>query len=573
MDTDTFNSLVSSVEQNIYKYDHEYVNAFIAIKKEHDKVLTTEQHQWLDAEVAAFTPRTTDTTRNKKQHRFKDYEFSDEQLAQYSDRVKSCTNPKMVQRYYDILWEKFKTGNRKEIGEGLVKSSIELAGILNHDNEFEKQDCINRALQVADLIEKNAGQLINSAHQAVLDYLGKQQTEGNIRYTLEIIDTIISFSQLFQKADFELSAKLCDEGIGHFETVNNNFTLKGAFIERKYQVAKLIDPSKFDNKARVLELVQVQIDEAHRRTDSVMVQQHFLTIAEKLLKDAGLNDKAAEVRKEVIALGKSEEYEKQFQQFSYETVIPQGEIDKLEKLLTDYPDTAAVIILSPNFMTKWSEAKAEADKSPASTTDIFTSTIVDDNGMTIAIETDDERKKVMRYFQSIHEFKLSVLASLFKKLRKEKLIKLKDFKAQFGKIKGIDKDCWESVKYGLQLFLKGKDYEASIILTTQLENLLYCMLPIMEVDQYIFEKDGKTQSPKTMSWFLSEIKEAISDDAYELLTYSLVDKGHINLRNKVGHGKTNINSNNLLACVRLIQLFGVVLIMLNVEKRNRAKYS
>ncbi len=568
MQQQEFDQSVGDIEKNLYKYDHEYVNAFIGIIKDHEAELTPKQRQWLDAEVAAFIPHTTDTTKaGNEQPRFRGGEFTDEQLVHYQDRVKVCSNPKMAQRYYDLLWEFAKKSNRKEVGEGLVRSSLELATVLDHDNEFERQDSINRAVQIAVLIEKGNGPLTDAARQAVREYLKRQQVAGTIRYALELIDTVLSFHKLFDKDDFTYCAELCAEAIEHFETDNNNFTLKGAFIERKYKLARLLSPTTADNKARAAELAQVQIDEAHRRTDSVMVQLHFLTAAEKILKDAGVNDKAAELRKEIIALGKSEDYEKSFQQFSHQEVIPQEELDRLEKMLTDLGDLPAVIALSPNFTSRWSSAKQQADKAPVSISDMFTTTVIDNNGMTVAVEDDSERTKIMRYFQFGQEFKLTILAGLLDKLRKDGRLTVKDFEPQFSKIKEVDVDCYDSVMYGLERFVEGKDYEASLILGTQLENMIYCMLPVMEVDQYIFENNGKTQSPKTMGKFLPEIKEAIGDDLYELLDYSLINKGKVNLRNDLGHGKTNVNSNNLLACVRLIQLYGALLVMVKPENK------
>lgn len=563
-----FDQLVGDVEKNLFKYDHEYVNAFIGITKDHEAELTPEQRIWLDAEVAAFMPHTTDTSKaDNDQPRFRSGEFTDDQLLHYQERVKACTNPKMAQRYYDLLWEFAEKSNRKEVGEGLVRTSLALATTLDHDNEFERQDSINRAVQVSVLIEKGSGPLTDVARKAVRDYLKKQQAEGTIRYSLELIDTVVNFHKLFDKDDYACCAELCAEAIRHFEAENNNFTLKGAFIERKYKVARLLNPATNDNKARATELAQVQIDEAHRRTDSVMVQLHFLTAAEKILKDAGVNDKAAELRKEIIALGKSEDYEKSFQQFSHQEAIPQEELDRLERMLTDFGDLPAVIALSPNFTSKWSSAKQQADKAPASISDMFTTTIIDSNGMTVAVEDDSERTKIMRYFRFGQEFKLTILAGLLDKMRKDGRLAIKDFEPQFSKIKEIDADCYDSVMYGLERFIKSKDYEASLILGTQLENMIYCMLPVMEVDQYIFENNGKTQSPKTMGKFLPEIKEAIGDDLYELLDYSLINKGKVNLRNDLSHGKTNVNSNNLLACVRLIQLYAALLVMVKPEDK------
>jgi hypothetical protein len=266
-------------------------------------------------------------------------------------------------------------------------------------------------------------------------------------------------------------------------------------------------------------------------------------------------------------LAKSEGYDKQFQSFTFETVIPQKEIDKVLELLKKYPDTAALIAISPNFITKWSEQKEYADKAPASITDLVTQSTINEDGMTVAVGGDSERTKVMRYYQPQIEFKLSLLANLLQKLVDEKAITAKNFELQFKKIEAIDKDCWESVKHGLKLYLEGDYYAASLILTTQLENFIFRLLPVMGIEQYFFESDGRTQSPKTLGKFLPEIKGVVSEDVYELLNYTLIDKANLNLRNKVGHGKTNINSGNNLTCVRLLQLFSCLLVNVNISKK------
>ena len=75
--------------------------------------------------------------------------------------------------------------------------------------------------------------------------------------------------------------------------------------------------------------------------------------------------------------------------------------------------------------------------------------------------------------------------------------------------------------------------------------------------QYIFESDGITQSPKTLGWILPEIKELIGEDLYELANYVLIDKARLNIRDRVAHGKTDINSQNLNYCIRVLQLLAV----------------
>ena len=93
---------------------------------------------------------------------------------------------------------------------------------------------------------------------------------------------------------------------------------------------------------------------------------------------------------------------------------------------------------------------------------------------------------------------------------------------------------------------------------------MFKLLPLMEVEQYIQEPDGKTYSPKTLKMILSDAKVALGDDLYELMHYTLIDKAHLNYRNHVGHGKTKVTSEtNFMNCVRIIQLFSSLLVYVN----------
>src|SRR5258708_34386381 len=127
MQEQEYQALVNSIEQNIFKYDHDYVNAIIALLKEHEAALSEEHTTWLKNEVAAFIVGTVDTTQNRKQPRLRpDNDFTNEQLIYYLSRSEQCTNPVMRQRYLDILWEKGKKLNKRAVVEQLIASILEV---------------------------------------------------------------------------------------------------------------------------------------------------------------------------------------------------------------------------------------------------------------------------------------------------------------------------------------------------------------------------------------------------------------------------------------------------------------
>jgi len=567
MDEKAYQTAVDLAELTILKYDYEYVGKFIAILNEHEHDLTVEQTWRLKAEVVAFAVGTNDTASSKNEKRLRpDKDFSNEELAYYFKRAKATSNVVMRQRYFDILWEKSDV-NKREIGEGLVASSLELANLLEHENQFEKIDSLNRALQIAIFSSKAQSKILLETSDAIRQYLKSLDKAGNLRPVLELTDTVINFPKVFTKSDYELCRLLCEKAIKHYKENDNNFTLRGGFVQRFHKLKKLIAPDNYDPKVAAIDFAQTRIDEAAKRTDSIMVRQHFLIEAEKILKDAGLYSEARAVRIQVEALGKSDDFEKEFHRLEHTERIPKETIEHLRGLFKKYEDTCALIAISPNFYSSWKKAVESAENAEyTSITDILvTPTVIDDNGMTVAVDTSaPERKAAMRYFQTSVEFKTFITAKLLRELIKDKTIKLKNFKLQFSKIKHIDKDCHDSVMHGLKLFLRGDYYPASLILTTQFENFIFKMLPNMDVEQYIFENDGRTQSFKTLTWMLADIRERIGEDDYELLYYTLVDRLNLNIRTKVAHGKTTVNSNNLLNCYRIIQLFSCLLVHVNV---------
>lgn len=576
MKTSDFKAVIDGLDKNVFKYDHEYASAAIELDKTLATKLTERQSAALLYEYDAFIVHTTETLNNPKEPRFRShFKFTQGHIDYYSKRL-SSKNPLIRQRIADILWE-YGGGslNKGEVGRVLVHSSLEAVDLLSSEElEFERLDCATRALQVARMLNRQPSDLSMKASRSVMQLIESYVADDQVRYTLKLLNGVLAIPNLFTKDELIRCREVSEMGITHFQKENVNFTLSGAFIATKHALSRVIDPKKYDGKLLAKEAAQNQVDEAERRTDSPMVQQHFLTEAEKILKDAGLNDEAHQVRMRVEALGKSEDYEEQFKEFSFETKIPEEHIEELEKLLTKYDDVAAVIAVSPNFIPSWTRSKQTADNDKTTyISEIFTTSTIDENGMVIAIERDDSRKRALRYYQPETELKLTLLHRLLRVLITKNKISFTNFEHQFGKLRIIDNNLYESIKYALELYLQGGKhcYAAALILSTKLEDFMWKLLPIMETEQYIFERDGATQSPKTMGKFLPEMKSFIGDDLYELLNYTLVNKAHLNLRNKIGHGRTHINLDNEIICVRLIQLFSALLIHLDLTPKEHGE--
>ncbi|HEY2004680.1 MAG TPA: hypothetical protein VGH44_06225 [Candidatus Saccharimonadia bacterium] len=578
MKSTEFQDLLKQVEAQFFQYEFQYGDAINAILNDHEDRLTAKQKDAIRREVIAFRFHTADTTRQKTQERlnpmieltngtkFPDKStLKEDDLDYYHARSQACPNPVMKMRYLDVLWELDMRSGRHEIGQDLVRASIAASNIFDHENEFNRVDCLNRSLQVSLQLGKTGAELTQQAASEVARHLERLR-KNNIRYTLELIQTLLDNHQCFDQPALELCDKICDEAIRHYSEDNVNFTLHSAFIELKYDVKRYLNKGKPEQKEKARLLAQVQIEEAERRTDSIFVQQHFLAQAQKILRDAGLNDEARQLGLRVEKLGRSPKLDAEFKSVSVQQTIPQETINDLEKLLKKHEDISAVIAISPNFMPSWEAAKELAAKEEtAYISDMFTGITVDENGIPVASTPGDTGdKKILRYFQIEVELKTSILAQLLRKLLKDKALKLNNFEIQFEKVKSLDDSTYKSIRHGLKLFLEGDSYSASLVLATQLEDLIFRLLPAMEVGQYIQEPDGRTYSPKTLGIMLPEIRSVVGEDNYRLLTYTLIDKAHHNLRNKIGHGKTKITDDNFLRCTRLIQLFSSLLVHVNI---------
>lgn len=581
MKTADFNKVYAEAESGVFKFDYQYGDAFNNFARDHEKELTDEQRNILRREVEAFRFSTVDTTQEKNRDRLQPMfgytngtewpdktKVKEDDLDYYLQRAKDCKNEVMRFRYLDVVWELDKRKSKHLVGIDLVEAAIKAGNVMEHDNELDRVDCLNRALQVSVQLGKTGKTLIEKSTEEIRKNLKRLDNEGNIRYTLELIETVIEFKKLFTQEDIEYCTNLCDKGVEHYSKDNDNFFLREAFINRQFELKQILNPEKDDVKQRAHKLAASQIEEAERRTDSLIVQQHFLAIAQKIYKDAGMTKEAKELGQRIERLGKGTDVTKDFKEFSVTQRIPQEYIDAVKEVLIKNEDTCAVIAISPHFVPSWGKSEESAKKETQTfISDMIANVTYNNDGVPIAITPGDtEYKKIIRYFQTDTELKVTLLVKFLRELINDKTIKLKNFEIQFKKIHDFDDSTWQSIKHGLKKYIQGDTYSASLILTTQLEDFIFRLLPLMEVEQYVQEPDG-TYSPKTLKPMLNEIREYIGEDLFQLIFYTLVDKAHHNLRNQVGHGKTKItDEDNELKCVRLIQIFALLLVRLNINK-------
>ncbi len=553
-----------TVEETYHKFDFGYADLFRQAADNGD--YTDEDAKFLEYEFIIFRFMTIDSFRQPGRKRFApavtytngavfpDIKLvTDEQMAYYRERAEVCENPVMKARYLDFLYEHDSQTNKFQIAPALVDSYLDASNVMEHDNEIERIDCLSRAF----VISKTFSKQIMGIHEKVVDKITLRLEElrkTNIRWCLELMEIVYDQPGSFSNEAKQLCVDIAEEGIRHYTEQDNNFNLRGHFVELKNKFQQMSSPESFDPKDAAKEKAQTLIDEAEKRTDSGIVQQHFYMEAFEILKKAGLSADANELIKKVEAIGNSDTFEKEFQSFSVDVPLPPEMFEEVRQALMRAKDKGAYIGLSKNFITSWEDAVKDSQEGLQSVTDmLFNSTHISSRGVPISAEADKELRGATRYYEAQAQFKQIILQETVGKLIDEGKLTKADVMANFAKIQPIDDDTFKSIEKGLDLFFAGEHFAAVMILVTQFENMLLCMLPqVFDTPQHSSTRDGKGLQPKMLSTILDDIQSFIGDDIHKDFEYIFIDPLGMNLRNLVAHGELKVTHAN--------RLFGLLVI-------------
>jgi hypothetical protein len=573
LSNDGLNKIYDEIEANRFEFDLQYGNAFRDIANNDAYDLTEEQLKVFEYEFIIFRFMTIDQVEEPKRPRFVPSVtytdgtvfpdiagLNDEQLAYYRERSLKTNNPVMKARYLDFLFEFDKTLNKASAVEGLVDVYLEASKTYDHNNEKERIDCLDRAYLLSKRFTKTHPSLLPVTARAMVERL-KQQRKENLRWTLEFIPTIIKHPSDFPENSIELCEEIANEGVKHYTEDGTNFILREAFVELRHQIAKILHPKSFDAKQAAKDKAQTYMDEADRRTDSGVVQQHFLMQAHEILHAAGLKDEAAALIKRVEEIGASDGYMAQFQTISVEQELPAKMFQRLREQIKSSSDVGAFVGLSPNLQSSWTALDSDPSK-PSGVTDIFPETHINNRGIPVpATDNDVEYRRTLRSYGVDVSFRHILLKETLGKLIREDSLRLDDVLKHFRKIEQFDNKTWLSVEKGLDLFFKGEHFAAVSILIPQFENLLFILLPVVfDSTQSMPPRDGAGLLPKTLSQILSSIRTVIQEDLYQYMSYSLIDVSNMNLRNRAGHGELKVDDDNELYGLIIIQLFLMILV-------------
>ncbi len=584
MDDKEFGKKLKAVDALSFKWDHEYSLAFEKIFTENEKQLDDSQKKRLGWDVLLFRLRTINQLDEPTKPRFVpmvEYtngtvfpnpdEFGEDAITYFRARVSEIDNAVMKARYLDFIWEKGGKENKYEVGRQLVSAYIDAFNAYSFDNEIERIDSLYRAIFIATRLEKKkAGVLTSAAISELIKYLQLLQRAENYRWMLDAIEIVIKQIDKFENAQLKEYAQYIEDGIDHYRDKDYNFTILEAFYKLKFNFMNLVNPDTYPATALADDIAHTYVKEAENRTDSTFVQQHFYGEAAEVYRKAGMTKKSDEMVQKVKDIGQAEDFDQQFKVFSHDIRIPNEELDKLRAVLGSGKRVPLAMGLSGNFVPSWDYAvKLAADLDGKFIAHkIFSTTNIGERGYPIGNSSSDPDSWVKQQYQTEASLKHALLAGFLGEKIENKEVHFSDFDSLFKKIKDIDAPTYDTVRHGLMRFFK-KDYlSANIILTTQFEDLLRCLMPLFGLNSTMLHPtQSNAYSEKTLNRILEDAKPMLGENTYRLFEYVLIDRTMHHLRHKDAHGFIKLKDDNYHYCVLILQLYCHLLASLRREEK------
>ena len=492
--------------------------------------------------------------------------FTQEQLDYYRQRAEVTTNSVMKARYIDIVYELDKKSRSPEFAEKLVDAYLDAHSSTSSLTGIKQIDQLARALTVSKAWVKQKPQLLEKSKQAIVAELDRYMA-SEPRWALDLLEIIADEPKVFEDQDKQHFVQLAQQGMEHYKK-NPNISIRESYTKVANKLSKVFN-IKYDPRLAARELAQTYIDEALAREDSKLVQQHFYKEALAVFKKAGLKTEADQMIKKIEDIGKSDDFDKEFQEFSFEVPIEKKIFDDLKTRILDSDDKAAPLGIAGDFVPSWNKSVELGEKEPASFTAIFSQTHIDKDGIPIQKKSDEKTRQAMIYYESDFSFRQLLIDQTYGSLIDEGKISKADFENQFKKIKLIDEDTWRSVDKGLDLFFMGEDFAAISILVPQFESMLYGMSRVLLGSTQHVSRDSSSINSKILNGVLDGLEQTFGNDMVFDLKYLFTDPTGINLRNLIAHGGLKAVHKNRPHALLVIQAYLRVLVRLRPTEQQK----
>lgn len=557
MTQDDFNKLLSTVEEqsSTVRFDLQISESLNKLIDDNKDNFSPEQFEQIKWEFLLFRLMTKNrfSSDGLKTERFVPLatfangsifpdpnSFPPEALDYFENRLTVVKNPIFRSRYLDFLWEKSKSKDKHLFAiEAVNQYLLAIDAYENEEAVMERLDCLQRATELSLIFEKNKAD--KPMMLKVVSELNKQieitSNSKKYRWLIELFEIVISISTLYTKEQIVNFINTCEEA-EKFYLADRNFHLQRSFIKLRLELTRTFDNSQ-DTKTLIdTQEAQSYVDEANSKSESGLVKVHFLQEAIEKYSNIGNKQKVDELIKEVKTATKQAIDNKEFHQFSTTIELKKEDYEKMKTDLGVGDEIPQKMGILPFFFPNWSAAVELTKKlSKKYVFQHLVNTVHYGDKYPISTpktkeEADDDH--VMQNYRIQVELSNRWLTKIIEELIQEKKVSIKNFKVYFSKLKEFDNDTHNTVLEGLKSYFKKDYFNATYVLTLQLEDFLRLLLAGFGGQTTVPEYGAFRE--KTLGSILFELKPYISEPVYRYISFVMEDFRGYNLRNNIAHG-------------------------------------
>lgn len=553
--------ILKLVEENTDSFRWDRANAFYIAKRKYNEKGDSRNEKDMEMEALLFDSWLIEHPPTREVPKI-DYKskFSDDMIEYFKRRVSQTNNAIMKAKYCDVVWEVKKDVAYLKLA---IKSYYEACEIyLNNDWGVELSNSLNRALQMSAMIKDP--QLITESYDKHKEYLNKLESVKRFRYTLEIIESLLSYRKILQdKIEIEFLINILELGITHVaENEREPFYIIREYLEVLIEVLKLSkDEAEIKkNKLRIADLFEKEGDwKKGNNYNSHLTAGHFYEMALKQYIEIG--DQPEKILELKIKMEQANKIGIETEMKPIETEIKMP-LSHFEQILNVYCDKSAEEVL--DILAQDSNIIPDFEKSKINAKEIVKNSItyqiipispMTENVKFRSLSEEDQKieyvamQNYSMFYKTVSDHLLNEIFKILLKdisQAKEKLMSL------FSNNEVIDLKRLPFLDEAIDDFTNKKYISSMHILIFQIEGILRDMVGKLGLPVTSYRNET------TMQIMLDDVIEILMDKGLDVkflkFIRTLLCLQGDNFRNDTAHGIGNVINYNKSNCQFLIYI-------------------
>lgn len=488
--------------------------------------------------------------------------MTDEQaLAYYRQRVQATPNPIRKARYADFVWCALRQQrDRKAYQYALEAAEAYLAQAplcVDQEAYIELVENLDRAGEIA--VQLSNQDLAARVVEAIIGSLQKLVEPSRRRWVLEMGDSMLfidsRFHDLVSVGEWQQIREICNRGILHFDSEGNQH-LARSLMELASNVSNRLGDQTmaWDYLVQLAQSLEKEASLRENREgvsggssvaykfmeDAMRFYQWLVSVAPSDSEKQRMQAKVQQAKREVRRLIRQAESE--MQAISVSVEMPHDAIEQIvSPLLKVEPEQALELLAwAPFLLPDIEDLRRQAAKTAKKY--VFASLFgraslrngrkVDETPTTVG-----EAAQFLDHLAIWFQTHAQLLNTILHRLREEKRFSSDSFMTHLHSWEFLDEADVPFIEVGLDHYLSDDFVSALHVLVPRIEHMLKSAFEQAGLPPIVVPNQRQIRE-QTLGDFLrrEEVRQALGEDIWYYLYYSLVDERGLDLRNDVAHG-------------------------------------